>query len=93
MGINTSTISPYTNPTVVREASGESYLLEYPQDDAGQQLYNPILATHIVKEGETLQSIAYQYYGDSGYWYRLVAFNNIINPFELKPFTRIFIPE
>lgn len=48
---------------------------------------------HTVKAGETIQSIAFQYYGDSGYWMRIAEANNIYNPFvELEDDTQIIIP-
>ena len=37
---------------------------------------------HTVKDGETIQSIAYQYYGDSGYWGIIADVNRIYDPFE-----------
>jgi nucleoid-associated protein YgaU len=46
-----------------------------------------------LKEGETLQNIAYRYYGDSGKWYIIAEYNNIINPFtELKGGMVLMIP-
>lgn len=48
---------------------------------------------HTVKEGETIQSIAFQYYGDSGYWVHICDVNNIFNPFvELEEGMEIYIP-
>lgn len=48
---------------------------------------------HTVKEGETIQSIAFQYYGDSGYWVYICDLNHIFNPFvELKEGMEIYIP-
>lgn len=83
--------SPYDKSLILINDYGDRYLDTYDQSD----LYNKPSSntkTHIVKEGETLQSIAYKYYGDSGYWYRIVSFNKIINPFSVKPYTRLFIP-
>lgn len=37
---------------------------------------------HTVVDGETLQSIAYQMYGDSGLWYKIADVNNIVDPFN-----------
>ena len=37
---------------------------------------------HTVIEGQTLQNIAYQYYGDSGLWYLIALANDIMNPFS-----------
>ena len=48
---------------------------------------------HTVKDGETLQNIAYRYYGDSGKWYLIAEANQILNPFkELEMGTIIRIP-
>lgn len=86
-------MSPYDNSILLSLPSGEVITSPYNQSDLNNQASANIKDTHIVKEGETLQSIAYQYYGDSGHWHRLVAFNHIINPFDLKPYTKLFIPE
>lgn len=39
---------------------------------------------HTVLEGETLQSISYKYYGDSGLWYHIANVNSIFNPFDIN---------
>lgn len=85
-------MSPYDNSYLMTLPSGEVVTSPYDQSDLNNQSSDNILDTHIVKEGETLQSIAYRYYGDSGYWHKIVAFNHIVNPFELKPYTKLFIP-
>lgn len=82
-------MSPYDNSIQIA-VFDEVITNSYDQSDLNNS--SDIKATHILKEGETLQSVAFQYYGDSGYWHRIVAFNHIINPFELKPYTKLFIP-
>lgn len=48
---------------------------------------------HTVKSGETIQSIAFKYYGDSGRWGDIADINNIYNPFtELEEDSQILIP-
>lgn len=48
---------------------------------------------HTVKSGETIQSIAFKYYGDSGRWGDIADANNIYFPFEeLVEDTQILIP-
>lgn len=84
-------MSPYDNSYNIT-VGGETLTSPYDQSDLNNQATAKIKDTHIVKAGETLQSIAYQYYGNSGYWHRLVAFNHIINPFKLEPYTKLFIP-
>lgn len=51
-------------------------------------------AFHVVKVGETLQSIARYYYGQSGLWHRIYNKNRgiIANPEVLVPGITITIP-
>lgn len=50
-------------------------------------------AVHTVVPGDTLQGIAYQYYGDSGYWMAIADINNIAFQFrELEEGMQIIIP-
>ena len=48
--------------------------------------------THIVVQGETLESIAYLYYKDATLWWKIADVNNIKNPLFLTPGTAIYIP-
>jgi len=55
---------------------------------------NGNLRYHTVKEGETIQSIAFQYYGDSGRWADIADVNPIMNPFEdLYAGLQLIIPQ
>lgn len=48
---------------------------------------------HTVMEGETLQSIAFKYYGDSGYWVAIADYNEIIHPFkDIQEGMQLLIP-
>lgn len=87
-----SQVSPYDSSLFINTPNGEMILSEYQMYADPDDPSITIKAEHIVKEGETLQSIAYQYYGDSGYWTRILSYNRIINPFNLEPYTRLFIP-
>ena len=50
-------------------------------------------AQHTVLEGETLQNIANQYYGDSGYWVFIADINSIYEPLnDLRPGMLLLIP-
>lgn len=66
----------------------DAYLIKYPEGDVSleRNTYTPSLGmqlrTHTVKEEETIQSIAFRYYGDSGAWYKIADVNGIYNPFE-----------
>jgi nucleoid-associated protein YgaU len=81
--------SPYDGAIALKYDEGD-YSLEvtppnFPYTDNDKQ--------HTVLDGETLQSIAHRYYGDSGKWYLIAEANNILNPFqELEPYQILRIP-
>lgn len=69
------------------------YVLHYPEGD--YSLERPIPnkyvpskgdLVHTVMDGETLQSIAFRYFGDSGYWASIAEVNNIVNPLSEEEF-------
>lgn len=71
---------PYVSATPVFIREDNSWLLIYNppfflDTNSTQQL-------HTVLPGETLQSIAVKYYGDSGKWYYIAERNQILNPFK-----------
>lgn len=81
--------SPYNN----------AYALKYNDGDYSLEAKPPIVPEspndiqHTVKDGETLQNIAFRYYGDSGKWYIIAEANKILNPFkELEMGNPIRIP-
>ena len=81
--------SPYNN----------AYALKYNDGDYSLEAKPPIVPEspndiqHTVKDGETLQNIAFRYYGDSGKWYIIAEANKILNPFKnLEMETLIRIP-
>ena len=49
-------------------------------------------ATHLISEGDTLQSIATEEYGNPGFWRGLALFNDIDDPLRLNLGSRILIP-
>lgn len=74
-------------------------LLTYPEENEASYLrvpYNysphPNDKTHIVLEGERLDTIAYRYYKDSLKWYIIADTNDIINPFDLELGQNLIIP-
>lgn len=83
-----SKYSPFSESTLIEYSDGSQTLesnLAIPTNLTPQ--------THVIREGETLASIAFQYYGDSGHWGRIALFNNILNPFtEVVPHKTILIP-
>lgn len=81
--------SPYNN----------AYALKYNDGDYSLEAKPPIVPEspndiqYTVKDGETLQNIAFRYYDDSGKWYIIAEANKILNPFkELEMGTLIRIP-
>ena len=75
--------SPYDYATVITydegEVSLESNSLNISTKDGD--------LIHTVLEGQTLQNIAFKYYGDSGLWYLLAQANGIMNPFSDELYT------
>lgn len=81
--------SPYKNAYALNYGDGD-YSLEAPIPSVPSSS-NDI--QHTVKDEETLQNIAFRYYGDSGKWYIIAEANGILNPFkELESGTLIRIP-
>lgn len=74
-----STQSPYSDSVVlIIRQTGEKFL--------DSNTFNYILTgnepVHTVMEGETLQSIAFFYFKDSGNWYKIADVNELIDPIE-----------
>lgn len=81
-------MSPFDNATVL--AYNEDEVLMFAKTDK-PLLVNPIV--HTVLPGETLVSISWKYYGDSGKWGQIALANDILNPFEgLNPGQQIYVP-
>ena len=74
-------MSPYDNAEIIDYPDG-SYSVE-PTGLNGDLITT---STYTVKDGDTLQGIAYFLYGDSGLWYVLAQANNIQNPFNENEF-------
>ena len=77
----------------------KAYIVKYDDGDVSLEV-DPVTITrstsdvlHPIKDGETLQNIAYRYYGDSGLWYVIAQANGILNPFaELEEHSLLIIP-
>lgn len=81
---------PYAGGTTI-DLGGGDIIVE--RSSIQPALLNGYKAIHTVLEGETIQSIAFQYYGDSGYWMNICDANSIYNPFEeLEPGMELYIP-
>ena len=89
------------NYDVGKDMYSAGYAIKYSNGDYSLERPIPTIQfsdndqVHVVMDGETLQSIAYRYYGDSGYWYVIAEANLIINPLSDKEFyigKRLIIP-
>ncbi len=67
------------------------------QDLTIYETNEPIKTTrfHIVRKGETLSSIAQQYYGAAGKWRKILTANakTVKNPNKIAPGTKLIIPD
>jgi hypothetical protein len=52
----------------------------------------PGRATHMVRSGESLQSIAYTHYKRPGLWRKIAEVNGITNPSRVRPGTTVYLP-
>lgn len=87
--------------TIYKDSSpyNKAHIIQYNDGTYSLEKHQPVVATskvdtiHILKPDETLHSLAYGIYGDSGKWYILAEANGIGNPFkELKEGMKIIIP-
>ena len=76
----------------------ETFILNYPDGEYSLErldityLLKASDVTHTVIEGETLQSIAFKYYKDSGRWGDIATINEIVDPFDIAPGMNLIIP-
>ena len=76
----------------------DTFILHYPDGEYSLErldkthLLKASDVTHAVIEGETLQSIAHKYYGDSGRWGDIASINEIIDPFDITSGMNLIIP-
>jgi nucleoid-associated protein YgaU len=84
-----------------KDPYGKAYVVQFDDGDIALEKNIPVISisdcdkVHTVMDGETLHSIAFRYYGDSGYWYQIAEANKIINPFSEAEFyvgRRLIIP-
>lgn len=77
-------------------------ILRIPQDGEIRESYELRLfklknppegaLVHTVKEGETIDSISFQYYKTEKLWWKILDYNPLIMPLELKPGQKIIVP-
>jgi nucleoid-associated protein YgaU len=49
--------------------------------------------SHVLRRGETLQSLAYAVYGNAGAWRSIAATNEIDDPFRIRPGRELLLPD
>lgn len=80
--------NPYSNAIVIQFDNGDISL-----DRLSSAIIKSNSTVHTVLNGETIQSIAYKYYKDSGKWVDIADVNSIYNPFtELEEGLELYIP-
>lgn len=84
-----TTDTPYRDSDVYQVVYDDG---EYSLERSPVIFSNTDSIQHTVMEGDTLQGIAFQYYGDSGRWGDIATYNGIINPLELEKGQTIQIP-
>lgn len=52
----------------------------------------PGRSTHLVRHGESLQSIAHHHYGRPGLWRKIAEINGINDPARVRPGTTVYLP-
>lgn len=82
LDMNESVQNPYLDGRIIQFDDG-SVELERSETN---YIVNGDERIHTVQPDETYQSIAFQYYGDSGYWYSICDANNIIDPLSEEEF-------
>jgi nucleoid-associated protein YgaU len=79
---------PYSNGLIISYNEGDFSLERIPPqlvDNQDDQL-------HIVRDEETLNSIAQQYYKEGKYWYLIADKNNLLDIFTLYTGQQLIIP-
>lgn len=81
---------PYGTSSVVYDLGNGDISLERVPKQAGITTKSSTI--HTVKDGETIQGIAFQYYGDSGKWVDIADLNSLYFPFrDLKVGMKLLI--
>lgn len=88
MAIKLSTTNPYSRGLVVNFQDLPPMLVREKEVFKA----SPLDEYYEVVQGDTLQSIAGDKYGDTRYWWKISDANDIDNPFELPLHSRLLIP-
>jgi len=76
-------------------ASAKVNLEEIPQDPAGQNPTSGSLesqASVTLRDGDSLQAVAWREYGDAAMWRGLAAYNGLDDPLRVPAGTRLLVP-
>lgn len=82
-------VNPYTDAYIIKYKDGDVSL----ERNFSSPEWSPQSIVHTVLEGETLQGIAFRYYGDSGKWGTIADANGIFNAFtDIEAGDELIIP-
>lgn len=76
----------------------DSYIINYKEGDKSlerrsvEHINDIDDKFYVVREGDTLSSIAYEFYKKPNYWFIIADVNEIINPLEINIGDEILIP-
>lgn len=81
--------NPYVKGKVLKFRDGRTVLERVPvtYEESGKDKF------HIVRDFDTLESLAFLYYGNSKNWWIIADVNKTFFPFELPIGTSIIIPD
>ena len=89
----TKTFTRFTAEGIPVRASLSCNFLEYEDPDQNVKKLNPIDdPIRIIKQGETLSSIAQEEYGDSALWRIIADANRLVNPRQLTVGSLLTVP-
>ena len=89
--IKVASVTPFAVGQVIAVDTGA----QSEQATAGQNPTTRAIAglkVHTVTDGDSLQSVAYQNYGDATRWRKIAEANGIDNPFALRRGSQLTIP-
>ena len=83
----------------MNSAYNQAFGLDYKDGDFSLErvpyihIASDLDTVHTVLDGETIYSIAYRYYSDSGLWYKITDTNSIYDPIrQIVPGLQLIIP-
>jgi hypothetical protein len=63
-----------------------------PKKTLGSDFYTMPYVEYPIVAGDRLHNIAYDYYGDSDYWWLIAKYNKIVDPMTISNFSFLKLP-